>query len=521
MRLNKLGLILPSLLMAPALQMQAQEQKQEKMNVLLLIMDDLRPELNCYGAKHMKTPNIDALAAQGVMFENAYCNVPVSGASRASLFSGLRPGNDRYWDVSAVIDREAPGNITLPQYFKENGYTTISNSKVIHGKGDAAERSWSELWMPEGRSKTWRDYLGDENLSVEKQKGGPEPFECIDVPDNAYFDGKTVDKTIADMRKLKDSGNPFFLAVGILKPHLPFNAPKKYWDMYPEESISLPETFDFDRTGIPEKAFHNYNEIRYYNGVPTKGDIDKEEARKLIRGYRACVSYADAQVGKILDELKRLKLDKNTIVILFGDHGWSLGDHSQWCKHSNFNIVNNAPMIIRVPGNKKKGHEPKVVEFVDIYPTLCDAAGLTIPTHCEGSSMMNLVKGKDNKWKDCAIIKWHSGLTYFDRNYGYTQWLDKAGNFQDHMLFLYRNDQMETKNVANNPENKELVAHLQQEILNRRGADFMKVIPGNSKREGMKQGKKGKRANGEEGNANGKKKNKKNNRKNKQANDEE
>lgn len=165
--------------------------------------------------------------------------------------------------------------------------------------------------------------------------------------------------------------------------------------MYPEKDIALPETFDFDRTGFPTQAFHTYNEIRYYKDIPSKSDIPAEEALKLIRGYRACVSYADAQVGRILDELKNLGLDKNTVVVLLGDHGWSLGDHNQWCKHSNFNIVNNAPLIIRIPGNKKKGPEAKVVEFVDVYPTLCEAVGLPIPTHTEGESMMKLIEGKD------------------------------------------------------------------------------------------------------------------------------
>ena len=446
----------------------------EKKNVLFIIIDDLRPELNCYGAKYMKTPNIDRLASQGVMFENAYCNIPVSGASRASLFSGLRPANNRYWDVQAEIDREAPGTVTLPQVFKENGYVTISNSKVIHGKNDAKERSWSELWMPRGKSKTWRDYLGDENLAVEKQKGGPKAYECLDVKDNEYFDGKTVNKSIRDLKKLKETGQPFFLVVGILKPHLPFNAPKKYWDMYDFNDIDVPETFEFNRDGFPQQAFHSYNEIRYYNGVPAKADIPREEARKLIHGYRACVSYADACVGKLMSALKELELEDNTIVVLLGDHGWSLGDHNQWCKHSNFNIVNNAPLIVKVPGNKKKGPESKVVEFVDVYPTLCDAAGLQIPEHTEGESMMKLIKGEDKDWKNCAIVKWHSGVTYFDRNIGYTQWNDKQGKQQAEMLFLYRNDAAETKNVADDPANAEIIKEAKAKILKYRGKDFMK-----------------------------------------------
>ena len=514
--MNKFSFILPSILLgAPSLSGQAQAQDTgNKKNVLFLIMDDLRPELNCYGAKYMKTPNMDKLATQGVMFENAYCNVPVSGASRASMFSGLRPAKTRFWDVTAEIDVEAPGTVTLPQFFREHGYYTISNSKVIHAANDCRERSWNEVWKADTKSATWRDYLGKENLSVEKQRGGPEPYECEDVADNAYIDGKTADKTIEDLRKLKKTGKPFFLATGILKPHLPFNAPKKYWDMYDPSTIQLPSTFDFDRTGFPELAFHNYNEIRFYKDIPAKSDIPADEALKLIRGYRACVSYADAQVGKILNELKRLGLDKNTIVVLVGDHGWSLGDHDQWCKHSNFNIVNNAPLIVRIPGNKKKGAEAKVVEFVDIYPTLCEAAGLTPPAHCEGESMLKLIQGEDKNWKDCAIAKWHSGVTYFNRDYGYTRWEDQNGNFQGNMLFLYRNDHLETKNVADDPAQADIVKNIEQEIIKRRGTDFLKPTPrpGARKKNAKLNKKKGK-GNGNLEKAGNKTKNKRNNKK--------
>lgn len=487
MKKSKISYILPSAILAVPPLMPAAcaaavsgtpkndgtEDCQEKMNVLMLIVDDLRPELNCYGASYMHTPNIDRFARSGVLFENAYCNVPVSGASRASLFSGLRPGNTRYWDVNAEIDVEAPGNLTLPQHFRENGYITIANSKVIHGKDDARERSWDETWYPELKSSTWRDYLGDENLSVEKQKGGPAAYECLDVEDNAYSDGKTADKTIADLRRLAGSGKPFFLAAGILKPHLPFNAPARYWNLYPESGITLPETFNFDRTGFPQQAFHTFGEIRYYRNVPAEGSIPEDEALRLIRGYRAAVSYSDAQIGRILDELERLGLDKNTVVILLGDHGWSLGDHGQWCKHSNFDIVTNAPLILRIPGNRRTGKESKVVEFVDIYPTLCEAAGLPVPSHTEGESLVALAKGKDKNWKDCAIVKWHSGVTYVDREYSYTIWNDKKENYKAQMLFQRENDPSETHNIAENPENQGIINRLRQEILARRGKDFM------------------------------------------------
>lgn len=444
---------------------------QDKKNVLFIIVDDLRPELNCYGASHMHTPNIDKMASDGTLFTQSYCNIPVSGASRASLLTGLRPTQERWWDVHASIDTETPEAVTLPKYFKENGYTTVSNSKVMHDKKEARD-SWSKLWMPKGKSATWRDYLGDENLGVEKQRNGPEAFECLEVEDSEYFDGKTAEKTIKDLRKFKKTGKPFFLAVGILKPHLPFNAPKKYWDLYDANEIEVPSTFNFDREGFPNQAFHTWGEIRYYKDIPQKDDISEEYAKKLIHGYRASVSYADAQIGLIMDELKRLELDKNTVVVLIGDHGWSLGDHNQWCKHSNFAIVNHTPLIFIMPEHKESKKISEIVEFVDLYPTICEAAGLPIPENLDGKSMVKLMSNGDSNWKDYAIVKWHWGVTLITQDYKYTEWRNKQDKFVANMLFDTHADPVEQTNIAPNPKNKELVEKLSKELVDKRGKDF-------------------------------------------------
>lgn len=447
---------------------------QKQVNVLLLLMDDLRPELNCYGDSSMITPNIDKLAASGVQFNRAYCNIPVSGASRASLMTGLRPTMFRFYDVESKIDEDAPGVPTLPLYLKQNGYITFSNSKIIHGKNDA-KNSWSEIWYPNVPGKTWRNYVGKENLEFDGQKNGTTAYECEDVNDDVYIDGMTAKKTIQQLRELKNNGKPFFIATGILKPHLPFNAPKKYWDLYDFNKIRLPENYRIDRTTFPQQAFHTWGELRFYKNIPANGPIpDDTEARRLIHGYKACVSYADAQVGRILDELKNLGLDKNTIVVLVGDHGWSLGDHGDWCKHSNFEVVNNTPLIISGPGIKKGLKLNEITEMVDIYPTICKLTGLPAPVHTEGKSMdLLLKKGKDKKWDNMAVIKWHEGTTLITPDYNYTEWLNKNDEIVSRMLFSYKNDVREDMNLAPYPEYKELLDKLSLQIRANRGKNFL------------------------------------------------
>jgi len=446
----------------------------QKPNVLLLVMDDLRPELNCYGNSDMKTPNIDKLSANGVQFNRAYCNVPVSGASRASLFTGLRPTMNRFYDVEAKVDEDAPNAITLPKYFKDNGYVTYSNSKTIHGKNDAKD-SWTYIWNAKFPGKTWRNYLGKENLENDGQRNASLAYECEDVSDDKYIDGMTALKTMEQLRDHQKSGKPFFIATGILKPHLPFNAPKKYWDMYNFADIQLPENYKTDRSGFPAQAFHEWNELRFYKNIPLKGSIpDDEEARRLIHGYKACVSYADAQVGRILDELKALGLDQNTIVLLVGDHGWSLGNHGDWCKHSNFEVVNNTPLIVNAPGIKKGLKLNEIVELVDIYPTICKLAGMEIPAQAEGNSMdVLLKKGKDKKWDNNAVIKWHEGITLMTPDFSYTEWINKSDNIVAQMLFKAKEDKAENMNLANDPAQKATLDALSQQLRTNRGKNFL------------------------------------------------
>jgi choline-sulfatase len=439
----------------------------QKPNVLFIAIDDLRTELGCYGASQVKSPNIDQLATEGIVFNRAYCNVPTCGASRASLLSGLRPTRHRFVTYDTQKDKDAPNVVSLPMHFKNNGYTTISNGKVYHHKTDDAS-AWDELWHPKGMGK---NYQLDENIKLAKEGTHGMPFESADVNDDAYFDGQIANKGIADLRKLKNSERPFFLAIGFKKPHLPFNAPKKYWDMYNRDDISLPENY-VQPQSTPQKAFHKYGELRQYAGVKKQGHLSDEYAKNLIHGYYAAVSYVDAQIGKVLEELETLGLAKNMIVVLWGDHGWNLGEHKLWCKHCTFETSLHAPLIVKVPGETKGTNITAITEFIDIYPSLCELAGIEKPTHLEGESFVPLIKSGKRK-KDYAVSKFKDAVALIKGNLFYTEWTDNDGKAYARMLFDHTDDPLELDNLAEKEAYKEIVAQLAKELREKWGKDFL------------------------------------------------
>ena len=432
----------------------------KKPNVLFIPIDDLRPQLNCYGRTQMVTPHIDELAGEGVIFQNAYCQVPVCGATRASLLTGVRPTRDRFVGYDAWVDKDLPGALTLPEHFRKHGYTTISNGKVFHHRPDTADRSWSERpWYP-NTGGNWRNYFLPENRAVAEENNGRGPaFECTDVPDNAYIDGQTTDRTIEDLRRLKDAGEPFFLAAGFVKPHLPFNAPKKYWDLYNHADIELADN-PFRPSDAPDAAIHNWGELRQYFHIPAKGPLSDEMARDLVHGYYAATSYTDAQVGRLLSELDRLGLRDNTIVALWGDHGWQLGEHSLWCKHCNFNTSLNAPLIVSAPDFTGDKRASVLVEFADIYPSLCELAGLPLPDHLEGASFVPLMENPDQRWKKAVFSRFIAGDSIRTERYLYTEWTGKTGSRYARMLYDHQTDPNENVNISENPENEALVWRL-------------------------------------------------------------
>ena len=425
-----------------------------KKNVLFIMVDDLRPELNIYGQSQIISPNIDALANSGVTFNRAYCNVPVCGASRASLLTGLRPTSSRFLTYFSSIKKEAPNVLNLIQHLKNEGYTTISNSKITHLKNDIDE--WDEEWH--ASENGWRNYISEESITLEENGKHGYAYENIDVKDDAYNDGKTANKSIEDLKKLKKEGNPFFLAVGFVKPHLPFNAPKKYWDLYDAEKIALPKNLVFPKSA-PKIANHKWGELRNYKDIPKEGQVSETMAKKLIHGYYASVSYVDAQIGKVINAIDNLGLRDNTVIVLVGDHGWSLMEHGLWVKHSNFEVALQVPLIVsatNIPKNKKTN---SIAELVDLYPSICELANISKPTHLEGESFVNALKNPSEIHKNTALARYLRGETLIADNYFYTQW-QKKGKTNAKMLYNHKIDPDENRNLAVESEYNQIVDSL-------------------------------------------------------------
>jgi len=449
---------------------QQNETAPEKPNILFIAVDDLRPELGCYGETHIHSPNIDRLAAEGTRFDRSYCNIPVCGASRASLMTGLRPARNRFLHYYTRADEDAPGITTLPGHFRNNGYYTISNGKVFHHDRDA-EESWDEIWHPLSSSNSWRDYAILENIlrDTSDRFRGP-PFERAALPDTAYKDGKIASKVVKDLQRLKDTGKSFFLAAGFLKPHLPFNAPEKYWSPY-DGKVKLPYN-NYPPENAPMESLHNFGELRAYSGIPEQGPVSDEMALELIQGYYACVSYTDAQIGKILDELARLELEQSTIVILWGDHGWNLREHGLWCKHCNFETSLHTPLILKVPGKKQVGSTAEIVEYVDIYPTLCELAGLELPGHLEGASFADLLFDPGATSDGVAVSQWFAGITTIRGSYFYTEWVNDSDSAYSRMLYDHAEDPDENVNISEEAAHQELIRSLSEEMRRSRAAKY-------------------------------------------------
>ncbi len=500
--------------------------KPERPNILFIAVDDLKPVLGCNGGKIIKTPNIDRLAKKGTLFTMSYCQQAVCGPTRASLLTGTRPDVTKVWDLKTQMREVNPKTLTFPEYLISKGYSTQGLGKIFDPR-DVDENldrpSWSVPFYKEADSY-YSKVTGKPSLYYQKpetkalvdkyQKEGEDKgltkakledyirarispsVECIDVPDNAYEDGANALKAKDLLSQLGKKEGPFFLAVGFHKPHLPFVAPKKYWDMYKRDEMPI-ASYQKAALNSPNIAYHNSSELRRYTDIPPLTSftdqsvginlpIDKQ--KELIHGYYASVSYSDAQIGILLDAIDSLGLSKNTIIVLWGDHGWHLGDHDLWCKHTNFEQATHAPLIFSAAWIKPSVSN-SLAEFVDVFPTLCDLSGISIPKNLDGKSLVPAMRNPKTKIKDYAVSQYprsgeanarlgwdtgkYMGYSIRTERYRYTIWM--GNNFRSTQpfnkdwvsaeeLYDYKKDPLETVSVINDKKYSSIAGDLRAKM---------------------------------------------------------
>jgi iduronate 2-sulfatase len=429
----------------------------DKLNVLFIAVDDLNTALGCYGHPVVKSPNIDRLAKRGVRFEHAYCQFPLCSPSRVSLLTGLRPDTTRIFDLKTDFRDILPDAVTLPQAFKQNGYFVARVGKIFHygvpgqigTSGLDDPRSWDQVINPRGRDKDEEDKLT--NYTPKRGLGSAMCFMAADGTDEEQTDGKSATAAIKLLEEHRDG--PFFLGVGFYRPHTPYVAPKRYFDMYPLDSIKLPFNPSDDHDDIPAPA-------RFIE--PLNYGLTDEQCRECMRAYFAALTFMDAQVGRLLDALDRLGLADKTIVVLWGDHGYLLGEHGQWMKMSLFEESTHVPLIIAAPGERGNGHpSPRIVETIDVYPTLTDLAGIALPTSLAGVSLRPLLDDPQRPWERPAYTQVtrnkFQGRSVRTERWRYTEWdFGRMGA----ELYDHESDPREFKNLAADPGQAAVVAQM-------------------------------------------------------------
>lgn len=480
-------------------------------NILFLAIDDLKPLLNAYGENQMYTPNIDRLANMGTIFTNAHVQQAVCGASRASIMTGMYPDHTKVWDLETDFRDSAPELLSMPEYLISQGYETTATGKIYHSGASSKGhdgKSWSIPYSnPNYYDKKYgRPAFGsyqdpetkrimNKALKQGKEKGLKNralrdyvfkqlrpSTESADVSDLAYTTGLYTIEGIKKMDQLMKTGKPFFLGVGYHKPHLPFVAPKKYWDLYKREDIKL-EDPQYQSKDIPEYAFHSFGELRNMSDIDSSldtGDVLPEaKQRELIHGYMACISYVDAQIGILLDALEERNILDETLVVLWGDHGYHLGDHRLWNKHSNFEQATRIPLMFAGPGVAKNKKVDNPVELLDVFPTLFDLAGVK-ETKIDGKSLKPLLDtdsktNLDAKYAISQYPRWKDKMGYSIRTarYRYTEWHDdgyrsytpyKEERILGRELYDYKVDPLETRNLINDAEYADIVKDLKVQL---------------------------------------------------------
>ena len=439
-------------------------------NVVFIIMDDLRPKLGCYGDPAAISPSIDALAKEGTLFYRAYCQYPTCGPSRASFLSGMRP------DSTGILTNEqrdfAPialkNTLVLNRYFANNGYAVAGFGKIYHdGPGPAT--GWNQPFV----ASKWLDYVRPENKAIAdnyfspkrpKNQRIPASWESEDVQDDSYADGVIAREAIKSLHNLAGQDKPFMLMVGFRHPHLPWCAPKKYWDLYNRDSLPPVTNLEFP-VGAPEVALNRFGELWSYANIPENKPLTEALQKEAVHAYYSCMSYADAQVGKVITALKDLKVFEDTVIVLVSDNGYQMGDNGAWCKEVNWEVTNRVVLLVRAPGNGQPGQIiNNLVELVDLYPTVCSAAGLPTPAHCEGKSLLPLINNAMAAWPDVVfnqfLRKNVMGRSIRTDRYRFTLWEKPDGTLMGRELYDLKNDPQGNINLAEHVDAKVQVSEL-------------------------------------------------------------
>jgi arylsulfatase A-like enzyme len=439
----------------------------EKQNILFISIDDFRPKISSYGETKMITPNIDKLASEGLQFNNAYTNIAVCGASRASIMTGIRPSEKRFNDFSTRASVDTPNAIPLNRIFKENGYETISYGKIYHHKDD-----FQEYWTEKDGGQIQSDFQDPISIArIENAERGEygkkQPtFEYPDVDDYAYNDGKITKRAINKLKALKSKNKPFFMAIGYVSPHLPFIQPKKYWDMYDHDAIKLADN-SFQPKNSPDiaiEAQHNSAEMRKnYLDIPENGKLDDSLARNLIHGYYASVTYMDALIGELIKALDDLGLRENTTIVFWSDHGYFLGEHGFWCKHSTFEEAVKIPFIISSPNHIKNKTTASFTELVDVYPTLCEIANIKAPTYLQGESLIPVLENPSTILKTEVYTRYKQGEAVIDKDFSYTEFYE-GEKYLGNMLYDNLNDYKQNTDISKLSSNELIVKKYRKKL---------------------------------------------------------
>ena len=483
------------------------EKSTTKPNILFVSIDDLRPALGVYGDSIAITPNIDQLAGEGMTFRKTFAQSAVCAPSRASLMTGLRPDSTRVWHLGDQFRKINPNTVTMPQYFAKHGYHTVNLGKIFHNympdsiSWDEPDLRPSRYLRPDWLKRDGETFYISEAVHISQThkrdsllklkpiryadgwNTGP-AWEAANVHDTMYYDGAQNELTKKTLSRLAKMDQPFYMGLGYFRPHLPFTAPKKYWDLYDKEKIPLAENPSIP-TNAPLHTLNSMYELRHYDGFHHIGHptsdfrMNEDTARILRQGYYASVSYVDALLGDLFEHMKSLGIYENTIIIVWGDHGWKLGDHNSWGKMTNFNIDLKVPMIIRYPQQRNRGVQTYAfTELVDMFPSLCELAGIAIPNYMQGTSFVPLLNEPDLEWKSAAFSQFHRrpkvsadgkrymGYSINTPNYHYIEWYDwypkkgERGAFKVAELYDAVNDPTETTNLAVDEKHRETIEKL-------------------------------------------------------------